>query len=131
MSKFIPYHAESISKAKELAAGKRLGRDKYDAITSYIKTNFVYDYVRAITITKKNVYPDVSYCWEHKMGICQDIAAMTVGMLRAVGINATLCIGNADGQHHAWVEAIINKKKYRFDHPHIAKAYKIERRYKG
>ena len=131
MGKFIPYHQESRLKAKELTYGMSSAKEKYEAITDYVRGHFLYDYIRAIKIPKKNAYPDIDYCWRNKMGICQDIAAMTVGMLRTVGVNACMCVGSADGHHHAWVEATIDGKTYRFDHPHEAKKYKAERMYKS
>ena len=131
MSKWVPAVPEAHAKAKELTKGLIGGKAKYDAITEYVRKNFAYDYIRAIKIPKRNVYPDPVYCWKNKMGICQDIAAMTTGMLRAVGVNACMCVGAADGHHHAWVEATINGKTYRFDHPHEAKSYKTERTYKS
>ena len=131
MGKFIPHHSESLLMAQVLTNGIRSKQKKYEAITDYVRGHFMYDYIRAIKIPKKNALPDIDYCWRNKMGICQDIAAMTTGMLRAVGVNACMCVGSADGHHHAWVEATINGKTYRFDHPHEAKSYKAERMYRS
>ena len=50
------------------------------------------------------------------MGICQDISSLVVIMLRAVGIKSYLCIGHADSTYHAWVQAYIGGKVYRYDH---------------
>ena len=129
MSKYVPFHAESTQFAKELTKGMATQIEKYRAITSYVSRAIAYDYVRAINIQKKGGLPDVDRCWKTRMGICLDIAAMTVGMLRAVGIQSTLCFGRADKTYHAWVEAMINGQKYRYDHDGKAKVYRTERRY--
>lgn len=129
MSKFVPYHRPSIQEAKKLVTGISDPMKRYEEITRYVEKGFVYDYVRAITIPKRNGLPDVDRCWKTRMGICLDISAMTVGMLRAVGLKSYLCIGMADRQCHAWVETIVSGKTRRYDHRGKAKTYKTERRY--
>ena len=129
MSKYVPYHAESIRFAKELTKGMVTPLEKYKAIISFVSRAIAYDYVRAIQIPKKGGLPDVDRCWKLKMGICLDIAAMTTGMLRGVGIQSTLCFGHADKAYHAWVESTINGQKYRYDHDGKAKVYRTEKRF--
>lgn len=90
-------------KAKELASGLSQ-KQRYQAITDYINRSFVYDYIKAMTVKRYGVKPDPEGCWEKKMGICGDLAALAVGMLRAVGIKARMVMGHADGMYHAWVE---------------------------
>lgn len=128
---YVPYHDGAAQKAVELSAGKTQYK-AYKAITAWVKHSFVYDYVKAYSVAKqKGVLPDVDGCWAKHMGICQDIASMTVGMLRAVGISARFVIGWAGKQYHAWVEADIGGKTYRFDHAAglIKPKYKAERWY--
>lgn len=129
MSAYIPYHSPSILKAKELSSGLSQ-QARYKAIRSYINRSFMYDYIKAATVKKRGVLPDIASCWDRRMGICQDLAAMAVGMFRAVGLKASLVIGHADGMYHAWVEtaygiydptAEIQRKK--------ANTYKRERVY--
>jgi transglutaminase-like putative cysteine protease len=106
--------------------------DRYNAITKYVSTKIAYDYIRAITIPKKNGLPNVARCWDCHMGICLDIASLTAGMLRAVSVPCNLVIGWADGQYHAWVEARIDGKRYLYDHDDpkgTVKTYKRERMY--
>lgn len=130
MSKFIPYHEESVEYAKQMVEGETSAYRKYKKITGFVSRCFSYDYIRAIQIQKKNGLPDVERCWNLRMGICFDLAAMTVGMLDAAGVYAILCVGKADGIQHAWVEAVINGRRYRFDHPHKAEKYVTEKRYR-
>lgn len=129
MSVYVPHHTPSMVQAMKLTATAKSPLNKYNLITSYVTKNFVYDYVRAATIPKRNGLPNVDRCWRNHMGICLDIAAMTTGMLRAVGLKATLCIGHADQQYHAWVETNIDGRIYRYDHDGKADSYHTERRY--
>ena len=114
--------------AATLCNGKT-GIDAYNTICKWVKDNIIYDYIRAVTVKKNGVLPDPLYCWENKRGICQDIASLAAGMLRAVGIKTTLVIGHADKRYHAWVECEIKGKTYRFDATGKAKEYKGERWY--
>lgn len=103
VNNYVPYHTPSVLTAKELASSLSQ-QARYKAIRSYINRSFVYDYIKAATVKKRGVLPDVASCWDKRMGICQDLAAMAAGMFRAVGLKASLVIGHADGMYHAWVE---------------------------
>lgn len=129
MSKYVPYHKESVQCAKEITKTCKTPLGKYRKIIAYMSRYFVYDYIRAVKILqpKQKKTPDLDHLWKTHMGICLDTASMTTGMLRAVGVNAVLCFGHADGQYHAWVEATINGKRYRYDHDGKAKKYIVER----
>jgi len=127
MSKYIPYHEPSIRCAEELTRGASSDAEKYRIITEFVTKSFRYDYIRAVTIPKKNGLPDLERTWEKKRGICLDIAAMTTGMLRAVGLHAFMCWGKADKKNHAWVEARIGGEWRRYDFNGKAKTYKAER----
>lgn len=108
--------------AKEMCAGMD-EHQAYQAIKDWVRHNIVYDFVREATIPKTGVMPDPALCWKERQGICQDIASMTVGMLRAAGVKARLVVGRADEKVHAWTEAIINGRARIFDHPKNAKKY--------
>jgi transglutaminase-like putative cysteine protease len=129
---YVPHYAPAEAKAKDLCKGVRSLSERYEIITKYVSNKIAYDYIRAITIPKRGGLPDVERCWKLHMGICLDIASLTVGMLRAVSIPACLVIGWADGRYHAWVEARINGTKYLYDHDDLngrIKSYKKERLY--
>lgn len=129
---YVPKFAPAEAKAKELCKGTRTLKERYETITQYVSKHIMYDYVRAIMIPKKNGKPDVAGCWNRQMGICLDIAALTVGMLRAVSVPCSLVIGHADGNYHAWVEARIDGRRLRYDHDDPTgkvKLYKRERMY--
>ena len=80
---------------------------------NFIET-FSYDYIKAI-LTKVGQLPDIEKCFASKMGICQDLAALTVAMLRVNGIPAKMIIGYAGRKYHAWVEYWQNEKWNRYD----------------
>lgn len=127
--RFLP--AENF--AKQLTVGTKDAKKKYQLITDWVSRNIVYDYVKAAKVAKtKNVAPDPVECWATNRGICQDIASLTVIMLRATGIRSYLCIGHAGGTYHAWVQAYIGNKVYRYDHENRDGKpikYRIERTY--
>ena len=130
MSRFVPYHQESVEYAKTLVEPKMSILKRYNIITHWVSKNIQYDYIKAITVPKKGqVVPDLSTTWEKRRGICLDIASLTTGMLRAVGVPAYLVFGHADRAYHAWVEATINGKTYRYDHDGKAKKYVREKIY--
>lgn len=122
---WTPYHKESALKAKELCAGVKDPLEKYRIITEWVTRCFGYDYIRAIKILQTNKgRPDIPRTWKLHMGVCMDVSAMVVNMLKAVGIRAYYCIGSADNNtRHAWVEAWIGKDRLRYDHsnPHDTK----------
>lgn len=131
-NKYTPVHEPSAAKAKALCKGLKTLSERYEAITGYVSRMIVYDYVRKYTVQKRNGLPDVDRCWRLRMGICLDIAALTVGMLRAVSVPCSLVIGWADGCYHAWVEARIGGKRLIYDHDDPkgkVKVYKKERMY--
>lgn len=128
-NQIIPYHEPSVKLAKEITRNCKTGVGKFRVIIHYVSQMFRYDYVRAIQIAKTDTKPDIQRTWEMRMGVCQDIAAMTTGMLRGVGINAKMCIGKADRRRHAWVEAEIDGRRFRYDHSGKAQIYRTERTY--
>lgn len=90
------------------------GKEAYTAIKKYITENFRYDYVKAATI-KPSVLPDIQTCFTKKTGVCQDLSAVMVSMLRVQGIPSRLVIGYADKIYHAWVVCEVEGKKVLFD----------------
>ena len=60
--------------------------------------------------------PDIDECWTKKMGICQDLSALTCAMLRSQGVPARLMIGTlGSGTPHAWVLAVVDGEDKFFD----------------
>ncbi len=89
--------------------------DIYKAVCDYVKSNFHYDFIKSVTV-KAGQLPQIDDCWNSKMGICQDLSAMTCAMLRCQGIPARLMIGTVGSNtYHAWVVAVVNGEERFFD----------------
>ncbi len=95
--------------AARLAAGAS-PRETARAIADWVRDNVAY--VPGST----GVQTSAQEAWELRKGVCQDIAHLTVGLLRGVGIPARYVSGylhprrdaqigeTVEGQSHAWVE---------------------------
>ncbi len=87
----------------------------YSTVCKYVVSNFAYDYIKSVTVQPGKL-PDIDYCWENKMGICQDLSALTCAMLRSQGVRARLMIGTlGSGTPHAWVLAVVDGEDKFFD----------------
>ena len=116
-NQYVSYTAESpcVQEAVKLCEGMDKQEDIYKAICDYIKTHFAYDFIKSVTV-KPGMLPDIEYCWENKMGICQDLSALTCAMMRSQGIPTRLMIGTlGSGTPHAWVLAVVNGEDKFFD----------------
>ena len=89
----------------------------YKAVCAYVLHNFVYDYGKSYQVqSMSQQMPDIDYCWNSRMGICQDLSAMTCAMLRSQGVPARLMIGTVGkNTYHAWVVAVVNGEERFFD----------------
>jgi len=89
----------------------------YKAVCSYVLKNFIYDYIKSVSVqSMSQQMPDIDYCWNSRMGICQDLSAMTCAMLRSQGVPARLMIGTVGANtYHAWVVAVVNGEEKFFD----------------
>ena len=89
--------------------------DIYKAVCNFVTSNFHYDFIKSVTV-KAGQLPQIDECWKNKMGICQDLSAMTCAMLRCNGIPARLMIGTVGSNtYHAWVVAVVNGEEKFFD----------------
>lgn len=119
---------------KEQNARVLTDEEIFDAVKTVMGKNFTYDYILAVTV-QVGTLPNIEQCCEKRMGICQDLAATAVCMLRSQGVYAKLIIGYADSAYHAWVVAYINGEEVLYD-PTVATnamrapaAYTMERFY--
>ena len=116
-NQYVNYSADSpcIIAACEMCDGMTDQAQIYRTICEFIKKNFVYDFIKSVSV-KAGVLPDIDGCWQNKMGICQDLSALTVAMLRSQGIPARLMIGTLGANtYHAWVVAVVNGEEKFFD----------------
>ncbi len=106
---------ECVKVATELCQGVDDPAEKYKIICKYVLSNFNYDFIKSVTVQPGKL-PDIDECWEKKMGICQDLSALTCAMLRSQGVPARLMIGTlGSGTPHAWVLAVVNGEDKFFD----------------
>ena len=114
-NQYINYNEipELVSATEQLCSGQSKN-ESLKTIKSYIKNNFVYDFIKASTV-KKGMLPNIKETLNKKQGICFDLASLAVAMFRIVGIPAKLVVGYADKQYHAWVEIIGKDKTVIYD----------------
>ncbi|MBR3099610.1 MAG: transglutaminase family protein [Clostridia bacterium] len=105
---------KAVAEAEKLCAGLTGQREIYDAVVRYIKENFKYDYMKSSRVQPGQL-PQIGEAWDKKMGICQDLAAITVAMLRSRGVPARLMIGYLGNTYHAWVTAVVDGTEQFFD----------------
>jgi transglutaminase-like putative cysteine protease len=102
--------AEVVALAREIAHGT--GDPCAAALAICVKIGESVEYMQGVT----GVHTTATEAWAHRKGVCQDIAHLTLGALRAVGIparyvsgylhpNPNAAIGETvAGESHAWVE---------------------------
>ena len=100
----------AVLKSDELATQG----DIYKTVCDFMINEFSYDFVRAKTISP-GALPEIEGCFENRAGICQDLSAVMVCMLRVQGIPAKLMIGYADKYYHAWTVAVVDGQEVFFD----------------
>ena len=105
--------SQAVEQAELLCAGKS-DREIYDTIHKYITSSFVYDFIKALSV-KPGMLPDIEDTFQKKMGVCQDLSAVTCCMLRTQGIPSRLVIGYADDSYHAWVVTELDGEELFFD----------------
>lgn len=133
-NQYVSYElwTSAVQKSDEICAGLS-PEQAVQAVEEFMSSEFAYDFVRAKTIAAGEK-PDVDYCYDNRMGICQDLAAVTACMLRVQGVPTRLEIGYADKYYHAWTTAVVNGEEVFFDPTHAigaidAKNYQTERVY--
>lgn len=133
-NQYVSYElwTSAVQKSDEICVGGSQ-QEIFDAVSNFIASEFQYDFVRAKTISAGTL-PDIDYCYDNRMGICQDLAAVTACMLRVQGVPTKLVIGYADKYYHAWTTVVIDGKEVFFDPTHAvnainAKKYSAEREY--
>ena len=128
-NQYINYSPDSLvtAEAEDLCEGLT-EHETYEAVCEYMISGFAYDYVRALTV-KAGALPDIERCMGTRLGICQDLAAVTVAMLRSRGIPARLVIGYAGDRYHAWTLAEVEGEELFFDPSAALDAFASEEDY--
>ena len=133
-NQYVSYElwTSAVQKSDEICAGMA-PEQAVQAVEEFMASEFAYDFVRAKTIAAGEK-PDIDYCYDNRMGICQDLAAVTACMLRVQGVPTRLVIGYADKYYHAWNTVLVNGEEQFFDPTNAvgaidAKNYQTERMY--
>ena len=116
-NQYVNYNESTgaVIKANSLSEGKTSQMEVFRAICDFVKNNFDYDFIRQVSASATTV-PDIDSTFSTGKGLCQDLAAMTVCMLRSQGIPARLMIGShGSSAYHAWVTAVVDNKDVFFD----------------
>ena len=116
-NQYVNYDANTacVREAMKMCEGMTEQTRIYQTICDYVKGHFVYDFIKSVTV-QPGTLPDIDGCWEKNMGICQDLSAMMIAMLRSQGIPARLTIGTlGSGTYHAWVTAYVNGEEQFYD----------------
>ena len=135
-NQYVSYElwTSAVQKSDEICAGASPS-EAFSAIKDFMAAEFQYDFARAKKVSPGQM-PDIDYCYENRMGICQDLAAVTACMLRVQGVPAKLVIGYAGKYYHAWTVVVVDGKEVFFDPTNAVgaidvdpKKYKTERMY--
>ena len=97
-------------------------------ICSYIERNYAFDYIAGYKIAKLDyeVLPDIDHLLDTRMGICKDLSAAVVAMLRSQGVPTVLAYGFGDGKPHAWVVAEVDGRTKVYDPTAVVTGAKVE-----
>lgn len=125
-NRYIQYYEPASEKARALCKDAETALEKYEIISDWCYKYLHYDYIKAYKMSRygySGPYPDVKDCFERKRGVCADIAATCVTMMRAAGLEAYYVKGKVYihyletefGYAHAWIECIVDGQRYRFD----------------
>lgn len=114
-NQYVDYVREtaSVLKSDELSEGKGTA-DVYNEVCNFMSSEFSYDFARAASIAPGTL-PEIDSCFANRAGICQDLSAVMISMLRVQGIPSRLVIGYADGYYHAWTVSVVDGQEVFFD----------------
>lgn len=95
--------SKAVAEAQTLCAGLDSDEKKIEAVRTFVTSQFMYDYKKAMNVQNVAGYlPVVDNVLEEKQGICFDLSALVCCMLRTQGIPVQMVIGYADKNYHAW-----------------------------
>lgn len=105
----------AVNYAAQLTRGCDTDLAKIQAIYNYVCNNFRYDYSKASRLGSDNTgryHPNLNSTWSSGSGICYDLAAITIAMLRTQGLTAKMEVGTTNYVNglHAWVSVYTAEK---------------------
>ena len=115
----VPYSADAeiVRVADELCGGTDDPEIMFDRIRRYAEKNFVFDYITVYKLgrVEYEILPDIDRLLQTRMGVCKDLSAAVVAMLRSQGVPSVLAYGYGDGSPHAWVVASLGGRQVLYD----------------
>ncbi len=123
--------AEIVRIAEELCADTDNPETVFKRICRYAEKHFVFDYITVCKLGREHyeILPDIDRLLQTGMGVCKDLSAAVVAMLRSRGVPSVLAYGYGDGSPHAWVVAEVGGRQVTYD-PSAALTGKIVRDYR-
>lgn len=105
----------AVNYAAQLTRGCDTDLAKIQAIYNYVCKNFSYDYGKAGRLGSDNTgryHPNLNTTWSSGSGICYDLAAITIAMLRTQGLTAKMEVGTTNYVNglHAWVSVYTSER---------------------
>ena len=116
-NQYVNYDADTaaVKEAGKICKDMTDQKKIYKTVCDYMKSHFAYDYIKSVSV-KAGQLPEIDDAWKKHMGICQDLSAIMVAMLRSQGVPARLMIGTLNAStYHAWVTAVVNGEEEFFD----------------
>ncbi len=116
-NQYVDYNEKTaaVVEAAKICDGMTDQNKIYKTVCDYMKSHFAYDYIKSVSV-KAGQLPQIDDAWNKHMGICQDLSAIMVAMLRSQGVPARLMIGTLNAStYHAWVTAVVNGAEEFFD----------------
>ncbi len=116
-NQYVNYTGDTaaVVEANKICDGMTDQAKVWQTVCDYMKSHFAYDYIKSVSV-KAGQLPDIDDAWNKHMGICQDLSAIMVAMLRSQGVPARLMIGTLnESTYHAWVTAVVNGEDQFFD----------------
>ena len=111
-NQYVDYDHSLLNIANQIPGNNK--KTIFENIRKYIVKNYSYDYLKS-DICTNFLLPNIEECYSKKEGICQDLAALTVSLLREKHIPSKFVIGFADGHYHAWTSTLIDGREVIFD----------------
>jgi len=110
-------HPDIIRMAERITRGLTTDEARIRAVYDWVRKNVSYSDAKATSL--KNFYfgfpTGALYALQNRAGVCEEFATLSAALLRAVGIQAKVVTGMANGGLHAWNRAFNGSRWIEFD----------------
>lgn len=111
---YVPYENRLLAILDKWISPNDSKEEKIEKITFISRNCFAYDYVGLYT-REKPAYVNFDFILSTGLGMCEELAALSVSLFRLESIPAKLVIGKSNGITHAWVEIINDNENILLD----------------